>query len=117
MSFYQNKVNGSVLPKAAVTSKFDYISITTTVDIRTVVDGSATSQANLDKLIEIISTVAQPVIISSPYPVTTTFVLKLAIEHTGAWTAATLQAAIVAGQYNGTGFTSGNTTVVVASSF
>lgn len=118
MSFYKNRVNGVSYPDEFVTSQFDYISITTSVDIRTATDatgGSATSQGNLDKLVEIISTVAQPVILFAPYAVSTNYVLKVAIEHTGAWTSTSLVSAIVASQYAAAGFTSDNTSVVIAS--
>jgi len=70
-----------------LSSNFEFIQITTSVDIRpntTAGGGSAASQAALDKLIQVVSLRGQPVIMGNvtgggPY------VLKLTIEHPYAW--------------------------------
>lgn len=70
-------------------SKLDFFTVTTTGDL--------TVAANLNAMIETISINGQPVI--SALDTTTTpgtSVLKFAVEHTGAWTAAALQTAIQA---------------------
>jgi hypothetical protein len=70
-------------------SKLDFFTVTTVADL--------TVAANLNALIETISINGQPVI--SALDTTTTpgtGVLKFAVEHTGAWTAASLQTAIQA---------------------
>lgn len=76
---YENKVNGKVSFGEHLTGNLQFYAVTTSVDIT-----PATGQANLDKLVEVISTNGQPVIMGA---VTGTgpYVLKFAIEHTGAW--------------------------------
>jgi len=69
----------------SLTSNFEFITIVTTVDIRTVAGGgSAASQATLDKLIEIVSERGQPVVMGLVAG-TSTGTLILAIEHPSAW--------------------------------
>jgi hypothetical protein len=82
-------------------SKLDFFTIETTVDL---VSGSAAAQSALNVLIETISTNGQPVIsaLSSGAASAssglsgTTSTLKFAVEHTGAWSTATLLTAIEA---------------------
>jgi uncharacterized ion transporter superfamily protein YfcC len=112
MTFNVNKVNGSTMGGDFVGGGMDFIIITSTVNFLATVGAP---QAALDKLIEVVSLNAQPIILAAPYvdPVSSAYVLKIATQHTGAWSAANLLAAIVADQYAGMGFTSGNTTVSV----
>jgi hypothetical protein len=76
-------------------SKLDFFTVTTVADL--------TVAANLNALIETIALNGQPVI--SALDTTTTpgtGVLKFAVEHTGSWTAASLQSAIQAAQVEST---------------
>lgn len=66
-------------------SKLDFFTVTTVADL--------TVAANLNALIETIAINGQPVISALD---TVGGTLKFAIEHTGAWTAASLQTAIQA---------------------
>lgn len=88
---YENQVNGKVLSGEHLTGNLQFYSVTTSIDITPV-----SGQANLNKLIEVISLNGQPVIMGA---VTGTgpYSLKFAIEHAGSWAdAATLVAAIKA---------------------
>lgn len=58
--------------------------------------GTTASQAKLDKLVEVISLRGQPIIRAKPTTDGTTYTMKFATEHTGAWTAADLKAAVIA---------------------
>ena len=100
------KVHGFVATGyESLTSNFEFVTIVTKVPIRTyaqmiavAVDptapttlelaAAATSQGNLDKLIQIVSLRGQPVIMGSVTG-TTTFTVILAIEHPHAWQSAT----------------------------
>ena len=72
-------------------SKLDFFTVTTAA----ITAGVDTTGANLSALIEVIAINGQPVISALD---TTAGTLKFAVEHTGAWTAATLQAAIIAAE-------------------
>jgi hypothetical protein len=69
----------------------DFWTLNTSVNIltSTQVGGSATSQAALNKLVEIISLNGQPVILNNPTGSAGTYSLLFAIEHPGSWTAGT----------------------------
>ena len=86
-TFGVTKVNGFTATGVEnLTSNFEFITINMNTDIRTAGQGggSPTSQANLDKLIQIVSERGQPVIMSNvtgsgPYTII------VAIEHPYAW--------------------------------
>lgn len=59
--------------------------------------GSATSQVALERAIEVISTRGQPVIMGVPSYASSNTTFVFCIEHTGAWVATDLQAALLAG--------------------
>jgi hypothetical protein len=81
----------------AVTSNFEYITITTAVDIRPVatallagqtVAQATASQNNLNKLLEVVSLRGQPVIMGNVAvntPTSGLFQILLATEHAGGW--------------------------------
>jgi hypothetical protein len=71
----------------SLTSNFEFITISTPVDIRTATQpgGSAASQAALDKLIQIVSERGQPVIMGNVAGSAAPFTLLLTIEHPYAW--------------------------------
>jgi hypothetical protein len=69
----------------SLTSNFEFLTIATDVDIRTAAAGSATSQANLDKLIQIVAERGQPVIMGNVTGTSAPFGVLLAIEHPSAW--------------------------------
>lgn len=85
--FGVTKVNGFTATGVEnITSNFEFITINMTSDIRTAGQsgGSPTSQANLDKLIQIVSERGQPVVMSNvtgsgPYTI------LVIIEHPFAW--------------------------------
>ena len=80
------KVNGfTATGYESLTSNFEFLTIATDVDIRTAAVGSATSQAALDKLIQIVSERGQPVIMGSVTGSSAPFGVILAIEHPSAW--------------------------------
>lgn len=104
------KVHGDAFPAQALTGSMNYFTVRTTLDIRPVSGGNTPptveqkeAQNRLNKLVEIISTRAQPIILgdivvtteASPVndlPVTASesgsipvFNLKFAIEHNVAW--------------------------------
>lgn len=89
---YASKVNGSTLSGESVSSAFDFILISSTVNFLQNgvtsggVTGTANSQAVLDKLIEIVSLRGQPVIIGTvAYDGTTNYTVRVAIDHAGSW--------------------------------
>ena len=80
------KVNGfTATGIESLTSNFEFLTIATDVDIRTAANGSATSQAALDKLIQIVSERGQPVIMGNVTGTSAPFGIMLAIEHPYAW--------------------------------
>lgn len=100
------KVNGSAQAGEFLGSNIDFFTFQGPVNILTAtttggnaaLTGNATTQANLDKLVEVVSLNGQPVIMGTPYfDASTTpasWTVKFATEHTGAWTAATLKTAV-----------------------
>lgn len=121
---YANKVNGSSKPGEFLGRDLDFYTLATSVNILTAstsggngaLSGSSTTQAKLDKLVEVIALKAgQPVIMGTP---TTsdgvTYTVKFASEHTGGTDGATLVSDLVAAQTNGMGFLANNTTVTIA---
>jgi hypothetical protein len=94
----------------ALTAPLAFITISSNVDIRALsAGGDAASQARLNKLIEVVSLRGQPVILGTPTG-SGPFTLVLATEHAGQWTADasgpdSLEAAIIANQRSGMGFT------------
>lgn len=103
------KVHGAVAAGEKLGRNLQFFEIATDVDIRT---GNAVTQANLDKLVEVISLNGQPVILGAPTEDSGTYTMKFATEHYGAWTAATLEAAIVA-HAGHLGFTANGTTITI----
>lgn len=103
----------------ALTAPLAFITISSGVDIRAdSAGGDAASQLRLNKLIEIVSLRGQPVVVGTPTG-TGPYILTLATEHVGQWTAAatgadSLEEAIVTHQANGMGFTGGNVSVTIA---
>lgn len=92
-----DKVNGHVAAGEALGRNLDFFIFSGPVNILpTSAGGDATSQANLDKLVEVISLRGQPVILGTPANNSGTYTVKFATEHTGAWTAADLKAAAIA---------------------
>lgn len=83
---YENKVHGSAKAGEFLTGNLDFITVTT--------DGAAGNdlKAKLDKVVEVISLRGQPIILG----VATETELRFANEHTEAWTADTLAAALLA---------------------
>jgi len=95
-----DKVNGFTQTGwEALTGNMDFFTVRTIVDIRTLADGDATSQGNLDTLVETIAMRAAPVI-SSDVSITAendpadlpalggagdVYTFKFAVEHTEAW--------------------------------
>lgn len=69
----------------SITSNFEFITLSSTVDIRTASAGSAASQAALDKLIQVVSERGQPVIMGSVAGTVSPWVVILAVEHPKAW--------------------------------
>ena len=69
----------------SLTSNFEFVTITTDIDIRLKASGSATSQAALDKLIQIVSERGQPVIMGNVSGSSAPFSILMAIEHPYAW--------------------------------
>jgi hypothetical protein len=91
---YENKINGHVAAGEHLTGNLQFYSVSTAVDIS---GAAALSQAALDKLVEVISLNGQPVIMGAPVKSGSTYTLKFAVEHTGAWVdSAALVAAIKA---------------------
>ena len=91
------KVNGVASPEQTLTQGLDFWTISTAVNILTAGQsgGSASTQAALNKLIEIISINGQPVILNAPTG-TGPYVLTFAIEHPASWTAGTYSAGVTA---------------------
>lgn len=90
---YANKVNGKVMAGEHLTANLQFYALSTAVNI---LGADATSQAALDKLVEVISLNGQPVILGIPKG-TGPYTLNFVIEHADAWgDAATLVAAIKA---------------------
>jgi len=84
-----------------LTIGLDFWTLTTGVNIliSSQTNGTATSQAALNKLIEIISLNGQPVILNNPSVSNGTYTLTFAIEHPGSWVAGTYLAGAVAPTY------------------
>jgi hypothetical protein len=94
------KINGFTVPAVEnIGSHQEYITISTSVDIRALTDvgGTAASQANLDKLIQIISTRGQPIIMGDVVGTSPPFTLYLVNEHYQAWGSVQLTGSYVAG--------------------
>lgn len=97
MAWNDNKVNGNTVAGEALGRNLDFFVLSSTTNILPLsASGNATSQKALDKLVEVISLNGQPVILGTPYASGSDYVVKFATEHTGAWTAATLKAAVIA---------------------
>ncbi len=96
------RIHGKVNAGQSLTGGLDFFRIRTTLDIRAGAYGDA-SQKRLDKLVQVISTRAQPVILRDVVVSTETdpadlpaasgsvsvYTLEFAIEHRGAWTITT----------------------------
>lgn len=85
------KVNGHVVPGQHLSSASEYITITTTVNILVngdVAGGTPVSQTALDKLIEVVSLRAQPVVLGLPTLSGGVYTVRLLTEHANAWSAA-----------------------------
>lgn len=101
-----DKVNGSVKAGEFLGRELDFFVFSGPVNILVKGDsqgngnsantGTAATQTKLDKLVEVISLRGQPIIMGKPATDGTTYTLKFATEHTGAWTAADLKAAAIA---------------------
>lgn len=106
------KVNGAAGAGEHLTGNMQFFAITTDVNILPVPTGNAVTQAKLDKLVEVISLNGQPVIMGAPVEDTGNYIFKFATEHAGAWTAASLETAILdhAGHL---GFTGNGVAIVV----
>ena len=81
------KVNGfTATGYESLTSNFEFITIELANDLRTVAQGgSSSSQAALDKLIQIVSERGQPIIMGSVGWSSPNSTVILAIEHPYAW--------------------------------
>lgn len=98
------KVNGHAAAGEFLGRNLDFFVFTGPVNILTAsttggnasTTGNAATQAELDKLVEVISTNGQPIIMGTPYWDAPNWTVKFATEHTGAWSAATLKAAAIA---------------------
>lgn len=102
---YSNKVNGKSFAGEFLGGNLQFYTLTTTVDIKTV-------QANLDKVVEVISLNGQPVLLGGVGG-TGPYTMIFAIEHTNAWaTGADLVNALV--QHAPVAFAGATTTVTVA---
>lgn len=122
---YANKVNGATVVGESLSSSLDFFTVTSPVNILTAATtgGSATSQAALDKLVEVVSLRGQPIIINAPYQsdangnanaTGAAYTFKFATEHTGQWAQGTdLANAIAANQTSGMGFVAANITVTI----
>lgn len=96
MAWNDNKVNGGTVAGEALGRNLDFFVLSSTTNILPLsAAGNANSQKALDKLVEVISLCGQPVILGTPYASGSDYVVKFATEHTGAWTAATLKAAVI----------------------
>lgn len=104
------RVNGTVKPNQSLTGGLNFFTVRTTLDIRYSATGDLSNEAQkrLNKLVEVISTRAQPVIIGdvavstetapiADLPVTasstgdvTVYALNFSIEHNLAWEAEAL---------------------------
>src|SRR5690606_25439714 len=108
-----DKVNGFFAPGEHLTKNMQFFELRTSVDIRVKADGSTSSQAALDKLVEVISLNGQPVISGKPVldAEESEYVFKFGIEHYGAWDGdETLVESLVA-HAGAHGFEAENTTV------
>lgn len=103
------KVHGAVAAGEMLGRNLDFYTLETDQDILAV---AGDSQKRLDKLVEVISLRGQPIIMGAPSG-SGPYTFKFAIEHAGAWTAATLKTAIVdhAGHL---GFTAGGLTITIS---
>lgn len=112
-----DKVNGRANAGEFLGRNLDFFVFTSPVNILPLTaSGDATSQAALDKLVEVISLRGQPIILGTPYADGDDYVVKFATEHSGAWTAASLEAAVL--EHAPVHFASANavtTTVTLAS--
>jgi hypothetical protein len=91
-----DKVNGNVRAGETLGRNLDFFVFTSPVNILPLAaSGNTTSQAALNKLVEVISLRGQPIILGTPYLDGSDYVVKFATEHTGAWTAVTLEAAVL----------------------
>lgn len=97
MAWNDNKVNGASVAGEHLGRNLDFFVLSSTTNILPLsASGTATSQKALDKLVEVISLNGQPVILGTPYLSGSDYIVKFATEHTGAWTAASLKAAVIA---------------------
>lgn len=78
---YELKVNGKAFAGEFLGANLQFYTLTTAVDLR---GATPTSQANLDKVIEVISLNGQPVLLGGVGG-TGPYVMVFAIEHTNAW--------------------------------
>lgn len=97
MAWNDNKVNGRVSAGEFVGRNMDFFTFSSDVNILPLnASGNANSQKALDKLVEVISLRGQPVLLGTPYSAGGgQFAVKFATEHSGAWTAAALKAAVI----------------------
>lgn len=101
-----DKVNGSFIPGEKTGRDLDFFVFSGPVNIlvkgdsqgngNTANTGTSATQTKLDKLVEVIALRGQPVLSAKPTTDGTTYTLKFATEHTGAWTATDLKAAVIA---------------------
>jgi hypothetical protein len=93
------KVHGTSFPGEHLTGNMDFFTVDTLVDIRPSAEGNpaATSQIALDRLVEVISTRAQPILLGGivvntganpgnvpAYVSGNTYTVKFAVEHANA---------------------------------
>lgn len=109
------KVNGRAFGGEFLTGNMQFLTVTTSIDIRTtgMVGASANSQARFDRLIEVVSQRAQPIILGGVTVDESNYVVTFAIEHLDVWTATGLRDALDT-QLPDDGYTSGNTSVTLA---
>lgn len=78
---YENKINGKAFAGEFLGGNLQFYTLTTAVDLR---GTTPASQANLDKVIEVISLNGQPVLLGGVLG-TGPYTLVFANEHTNAW--------------------------------
>lgn len=90
--FQYGQVNQAVsdnvtIALATLTSRLELISVSTTVDIRSLADsgGTSTSQGNLNKLIQVVSERGQPVIMGDVVATSAPYAIRLVTEHNQGW--------------------------------
>jgi hypothetical protein len=107
MAWNDNKVHGAAATGEFLGRNYDFFTLTCVT-----AEANLGTAAVLDKVVEVISLNGQPVILGAVTTSGSNKILKFAIEHTGAWAAADLEAAL---ETHGVGFANfANATVAKA---